>query len=69
MARRRGMPASKMNSVLASIPIWGRGLFVFNRGPVAQLGLIRGKRIKQWTFYKRDESTIRRIKTTVFPNV
>src|SRR6202020_2671034 len=32
-------------------------------------GLIRGKRIKQWTFYKRDEGTIRKIKTTVFPNV
>jgi|HubBroStandDraft_4_1064222.scaffolds.fasta_scaffold730575_2 hypothetical protein len=25
--------------------------------------------IKQWTFYKRDESTIRKIKKTVFPNV
>ena len=32
-------------------------------------GLIRGKRIKQWTFYKRDESAIRRLKKTVFPNV
>jgi hypothetical protein len=37
VARRRGMPAAKMNSVLASIPIC-RGLFVFDRGPVAQLG-------------------------------
>ena len=27
-----------MNSVLASIPIWRVWLFVFNRGPVAQLG-------------------------------
>ena len=36
---------------------------------LSQAGLIRGKRIKQWTFYKRDESTIRRIKKTVFPNV
>lgn len=25
-------------------------------------GLVRGKRIKQWTFYKRDEAEIRRIK-------
>jgi DNA-binding transcriptional ArsR family regulator len=25
-------------------------------------GLIRGKRIKQWTFYKRDEKAIRKIK-------
>ena len=27
-----------------------------------QAGLIRGKRIKQWTFYKRDEVQIRSIK-------
>src|SRR4029077_7143342 len=27
-----------------------------------QAGLIRGKRIKQWTFYKRDEAQIVRIK-------
>jgi DNA-binding transcriptional ArsR family regulator len=27
-----------------------------------QAGLIRGKRIKQWTFYKRDEAQIGRIK-------
>jgi ArsR family transcriptional regulator len=25
-------------------------------------GLIRGKRIKQWTFYQRDEKAIRKIK-------
>ena len=25
-------------------------------------GLIRGKRIKQWTFYKRDETAIRNMK-------
>lgn len=25
-------------------------------------GLVRGKRIKQWTFYKRDEARIARIK-------
>src|ERR1700741_3788636 len=29
---------------------------------LAQAGLIRGKRIKQWTFYKRDESAIGKIK-------
>jgi DNA-binding transcriptional ArsR family regulator len=28
-------------------------------------GLIRGKRIKQWTFYKRDEARIRAIKNRV----
>ena len=27
-----------------------------------QAGLIRGKRIRQWTFYKRDEAQIRSIK-------
>src|SRR5258706_15570146 len=27
-----------------------------------QAGLIRGKRIKQWTFYKRDEPQIKAIK-------
>jgi DNA-binding transcriptional ArsR family regulator len=27
-----------------------------------QAGLIRGKRIKQWTFYKRDEAKIRAMK-------
>jgi DNA-binding transcriptional ArsR family regulator len=34
-----------------------------------QAGLIRGKRIKQWTIYKRDESAIRKMKKTAFPNV
>ena len=29
---------------------------------LAQAGLIRGKRIKQWTFYKRDEERIAAIK-------
>jgi ArsR family transcriptional regulator len=29
---------------------------------LAQAGLIRGKRIRQWTFYKRDERRIREIK-------
>jgi DNA-binding transcriptional ArsR family regulator len=28
-------------------------------------GLVRGKRIKQWTFYKRDEKEIRRIKKLI----
>lgn len=31
---------------------------------LAQAGLIRGKRIKQWTFYKRDEKRIRESKET-----
>ncbi len=29
---------------------------------LAHAGLIRGKRIKQWTFYKRDEAKIAEIK-------
>jgi DNA-binding transcriptional ArsR family regulator len=34
-----------------------------------QAGLIRGKRIKQWTFYKRDESNIRKIKERILAKV
>jgi ArsR family transcriptional regulator len=29
---------------------------------LAQAGLVRGKRIKQWTFYKRDEARIQAFK-------
>ncbi len=29
---------------------------------LSRAGLIRGKRIKQWTFYKRDEAAIRSLK-------
>ncbi|HEV3198058.1 MAG TPA: helix-turn-helix domain-containing protein [Bryobacteraceae bacterium] len=29
---------------------------------LASAGLVRGKRIKQWIFYKRDENAIRRVK-------
>ena len=29
---------------------------------LASAGLIRAKKIKQWTFYKRDENAIRKIK-------
>jgi DNA-binding transcriptional ArsR family regulator len=32
---------------------------------LSQAGLLRGKRIKQWTFYKRDEREIRKIKNTM----
>jgi DNA-binding transcriptional ArsR family regulator len=34
-----------------------------------QAGLIRGKRIKQWTFYKRDEAQIRKIKKLILAKV
>jgi|SRR5580693_5580606 DNA-binding transcriptional ArsR family regulator len=32
-------------------------------------GLIRGKRIKKWTFYKRDEMEIKRMKKAVMNKV
>ena len=32
---------------------------------LAQAGLLRGKRIKQWTFYKRDEKRIAQIKRAI----
>jgi len=32
---------------------------------LAQAGLLRGKRIKQWTFYKREEKTIAQIKRAI----
>ena len=32
---------------------------------LADAGLIRGKRIKKWTFYRRDEAEIRRLKKAV----
>jgi DNA-binding transcriptional ArsR family regulator len=30
-----------------------------------QAGLVRGKRIKQWTFYRRDEAQIAKIKKAI----
>jgi len=32
---------------------------------LSQAGLLRSKRIKQWTFYKRDEARIREIKRAI----
>jgi len=32
---------------------------------LADAGLIRGKRIKQWTFYKRDEANIATVKRAI----
>ena len=34
-----------------------------------QVGLIHGKRIKQWTFYKRNESAIRTLKKEIATGV
>jgi ArsR family transcriptional regulator len=36
---------------------------------LAAAGLIRGKRIKQWTFYKRDERTIKALKAEVLARI
>ena len=36
---------------------------------LSQAGLLRGKRIKQWTFYKRDEGEIRKIKKTMLQKI
>jgi len=32
-------------------------------------GLVRAKRIKQWTFYKRDEAKIKKVKRTIVDRV
>jgi len=32
---------------------------------LSQAGLIRGKRIKQWTFYKRDEKSMKKIRKLI----
>jgi len=32
---------------------------------LSQAGLIRGKKIKQWTFYQRDEAGIKRVKKMI----
>lgn len=36
---------------------------------LSQAGLIRGKRIKQWTFYKRDERSIRELKAMLLTKI
>jgi DNA-binding transcriptional ArsR family regulator len=36
---------------------------------LVQAGLVRGKRIKQWTFYKRDDASIRKIKKMILRSV
>lgn len=36
---------------------------------LSRAGLIRPKRIKQWTFYKRDETRIRQLKRTILDSV
>jgi ArsR family transcriptional regulator len=36
---------------------------------LAEAGLVRGKRIKQWTFYKRDERSIKALKSEVLARI
>lgn len=36
---------------------------------LTEAGLIRGKRIKQWTFYRRDEPRIRELKSRVLAKI
>jgi ArsR family transcriptional regulator len=36
---------------------------------LTRAGLVRGKRIKQWTFYKRDERRIRELKRGTFGRI
>ena len=36
---------------------------------LARAGLVRAKRIKQWTFYRRDETRIRELKRTLLADV
>jgi DNA-binding transcriptional ArsR family regulator len=36
---------------------------------LSRAGLIRGKRLKQWTFYQRNEAEIKRIKRTILARV
>jgi ArsR family transcriptional regulator len=36
---------------------------------LSQAGLLRAKRIKQWTFYRRDEARIRQIKKAILAKV
>jgi ArsR family transcriptional regulator len=36
---------------------------------LVRAGLVQGKRIKQWTFYQRDEAQIKRIKRTLLSRI
>jgi DNA-binding transcriptional ArsR family regulator len=36
---------------------------------LAEAGLVRSKRIKQWTFYKRDEARIKELKRAIQTNL
>ena len=36
---------------------------------LTQAGLVRGKKIKQWTFYKRNEAQIAAVKRAIFDQI
>ena len=36
---------------------------------LAQAGLVRGKKIKQWTFYKRNDARIAALKRSIFDRI
>lgn len=36
---------------------------------LAQAGLLRGKKIRQWTFYKRDDAQIAALKRSIFDRI
>jgi DNA-binding transcriptional ArsR family regulator len=36
---------------------------------LSQAGLVRGKRIKQWTFYRRDEAKIKDLKIRILARI
>jgi DNA-binding transcriptional ArsR family regulator len=36
---------------------------------LAQAGLVRGKKIKQWTFYRRNETQIAALKRSIFDRI
>ena len=36
---------------------------------LAQAGLVRGKKIKQWTFYRRNEEQIAALKRSIFDRI
>ena len=36
---------------------------------LSQAGLVRGKRIRQWTFYRRDEARLRELKRRVVARI
>jgi DNA-binding transcriptional ArsR family regulator len=36
---------------------------------LSQAGLVRGKRIKQWTFYRRDEARIKELKARILAKI